>query len=124
EAVTQEDALRGVLERICSTTGWPAGRAYMAAGHSLWHVAEPSFARRLQPIARQRTGIHIGSEDRWAAGTVGGLWSFAIPLQRGPRAVQLEFFSEPGEEPEEAALEALAQACAPLAAILRRKPSE
>jgi diguanylate cyclase (GGDEF)-like protein len=121
EATTQEEAVRSVLALICRRAGWAAGRAHFGGPRSVWHVAQPQAARQLQVIARNRSDAQAPEGQPWVSRRMGPFWSFILSLGGGRH---LEFFATEAPARDDALLETLAQACALLAPLLRRKPAE
>jgi hypothetical protein len=57
DARTVEDALRAALARICSLTGWQAGRLQFSedagdlAGRTFWHLDDPERLAEFRALA-------------------------------------------------------------------------
>jgi len=137
-APSLEDALRAALQRICTVTGWQAGRVELAreAGSRIfWHLDRPERLGALRRVAERRRRVRgLGlagqvlrdGEPQWRPDSeddVGAIFVFpAVARQKTLAAV--EFFASARETPDDELLAGIATACAELGGIIERKPAE
>jgi diguanylate cyclase (GGDEF)-like protein/PAS domain S-box-containing protein len=137
-APSLEDALRAALQRICTATGWQAGRVELAreaGSHIVWHLDHPERLSTLRRVAERRRragGVGLAwlvlreGEPQWRPDSeddVGAIFAFpAVAHQKTLAAV--EFFASAKETPDDETLAGIATACAELGGIIERKPAE
>ena len=122
EAVTLEDALRGVLRSLCSRMRWNAGRAAHRDTHPVWYVDDHSTIRMLGHVGHLPDRV-IAWNEPWTASRSNDLLRYVFPIDWSVDA-WLEFYSTEPSQPYANALDDVARALVPAAMILPRKPSE
>ena len=122
EAVTLEDALRGVLHTLCDRMRWNAGRGVHRGVTPVWYVDSFDIIPLVLDAKRLRDGV-IPWNEPWSAAPSGDMLRFVFPIDWSTET-WLEFYSAELSHPYSTALDDVARALVPAALILARKPSE
>jgi diguanylate cyclase (GGDEF)-like protein/PAS domain S-box-containing protein len=138
KAPSLEDALRAALQRICTVTGWQAGRVELSnesGTRTVWHLDRPERLGTLRRVAeRRRRARGLGltgkvlqdGEPQWRPDSeddVGAIFVFPAIARRKTIAA-VEFFAAARETPDDEMLDGIATACAELGEIIEVKPAE
>jgi hypothetical protein len=125
EALTLEDALRGVLATICGRMRWNAGRAAHRDVQPVWFVDTCATIGMLRHGGCQKdaTVREIPWNEPWSASRSSELLRIVFPIDWSADA-WLEFYSSEFSQPYANALDDVARALVPAAMILPRKSSE
>ena len=137
-APSLEDALRAALQRICTATGWQAGRVELAreaGARIVWHLDRPERLLTLRRVAERRrrprtlslaTQVLRDGAPQWRPDSEDDVGA-DLRLPRGGSPATLaavEFFASAKDTPDDDTLAGIATACAELGGIIERKPAE
>ena len=138
KAPSLEDALRAALQRICTATGWQAGRVELghdAGSRIVWHLDRPERLATLRRVAERRrrarglglTGkVFEDGKPQWRPDSeddVGAIFAFPA-VSRRKTVAAVEFFAAARETPDDETLDGIATACAELGDLIELKPAE
>ncbi|HEY2028904.1 MAG TPA: EAL domain-containing protein [Myxococcales bacterium] len=126
------------MQRICTATGWQAGRVELArdiGSRIVWHLDHPERLLTLRRVAERRrrargaglaAKVLLDGAPQWRPDSeddVGAVFAFPAVARRKTVAA-VEFFAAAKETPDDETLNGIATACAELGEIIELKPAE
>ena len=121
EAVTLEEALRGVMRTLCMRLGWNAGRATHHDARPVWHVDRHQSIPALRRVVGRVPAVVW--HEPWTVTRSSALWTVTFPIEWSAGAY-LEMYSlEPPGTPNDV-LDDVARALSPVGTLLHRKRGE